>query len=115
MKTIRFEIRSIEEAFEDTIRTLESGLPAQSAVFTFTTPELLWQVMNAERWEILKHLCRTGPLKVKDLASLLGIDFNTVYNDVEALLVAGLVDRKEGGHISFPYKEIKVDFLFKAA
>jgi predicted transcriptional regulator len=115
MKTITFEVRSEKEAFQETFKTLESGLPAQSAMFTFTSPELLWQVLNGERWEILKRLGKAGPMPIRDLANSLERDVDAVHADIDAMLNAGIVDHKEAGRISFPYKEIKVDFLLKVA
>lgn len=114
MKTVTFEIRSADEDFEDTLKQLESGQSAQSAMYVFTTPELLWKTLNGERWRILKYLCGKKPVQISALAEHLDRDPSVVRDDVEAMLLAGVIDRKAGG-VSFPYEEIKVDFLFKAA
>jgi predicted transcriptional regulator len=113
VKTVTFEIRSANEDFEDTLKQLESGQPAESATYVFTNPELLWQTLNEERWRILKYLCGKKPMQIDALATHLERDLNAVRNDVEAMLNAGVIDREVDG-ICFPYKEIKVDFLFKA-
>jgi hypothetical protein len=38
-----------------------------------------------------------------------------VHGDVSALLKAGVFDRAEDGRIEFPYDEIHVDFVLRAA
>lgn len=114
MKTVTFEIRSIEEEIQDALKQLESAQPAQSATFVFTTPELLWNTLNGERWRILKYLCGKNPMQINALATHLQRAPHAVRDDVEAMLDAGVIDRRAGG-ISFPYKEIRLDFLLKAA
>lgn len=115
MKTITFDIRSAPESMQDTLDILRSKEPARTALFTFTTPELLWQVLNGERWQILKLLCEAGPLPLATLAQKLNRDTHAVRADIEGLLNAGIVNRKSTGDISFPYREIRLDFLFKAS
>lgn len=39
----------------------KTGKPERSARISFATPELLWQVLTAKRWELLKVLCGAGP------------------------------------------------------
>lgn len=106
MKTVIIEVRSADEAFEDMLRELESGLPAKAATLTFISQELLDEVITEDRWQILRQLCGQSPLPVKELAHRLGREFKAVHTDVEALIIAGVVDRKRGGGISFPYEEI---------
>jgi len=106
VKTVTIEVRTADEAFDDTLRQLESGLPAESAMFTFVSQELLDQVLTEDRWQILGQLCGERPLPIKELAIRLGRDVKAVHTDVAALVMAGVVDRKTGGGISFPYDEI---------
>ena len=32
----------------------------------FATPELLWRVLTAKRWELLKVLCGAGPVSIRE-------------------------------------------------
>jgi predicted transcriptional regulator len=76
---------------------------------------LLWAVLTAKRWEILKALCGAGPASIRETARRVGRDVKAVHGDVTALLHAGLLDRAEGGGVEFPYEAIKVEFMLQAA
>ena len=78
-------------------------------------PELLWQVLTAKRWELLKALCGAGPISIREAARRVERDVKAVHSDITALLNAGVVDRAEGGGIVFPFQAIKVEFLLQAA
>jgi predicted transcriptional regulator len=92
-----------------------AGKAERSARVSFATPELLWKVLSAKRWELLKALCGAGPLSIREAARRVGRDVKAVHGDVTALLSAGLLDRAEGGGIVFPYEAVKVEFLLQAA
>ena len=42
-------------------------------------------------------------------------DVKSVHGDVSALIKAGVIDRAEDGRIEFPYDEIHVDLVLRAA
>ena len=96
-------------------RAWKVGKPAKSARIGFATPELLWKVLTAKRWELLKMLCGAGPVSVREAARRVGRDVKAVHSDVTALLAAGVLDRTEGGGIVFPFEAVKVEFLLQAA
>ena len=77
--------------------------------------ELLWKVLTAKRWEILKALCGAGPVSIREAARRVGRDVKGVHGDVVALIEAGLINRTEAGAIEFPYEAVKVEFLLQAA
>jgi predicted transcriptional regulator len=106
MKTVKIEVRSAADAMEDVVNTIDTGIAMPFASLSFISQELLEQILTANRRDILHHLCGAAPLSVKELASLLGRDVQPVHADIKALLEAGVVDRKRGGAISFPYDEI---------
>jgi predicted transcriptional regulator len=108
MKTVTLEVRSPEEDMNEFAQTWRSGKAQRSARIGFATPELLWKVLSAKRWELLKALCGTGPVSIREAAC-------RVERDVEALLSAGLLNRTETGNIEFPYEAIKIEFLLHAA
>ena len=82
---------------------------------SFASPELLWKVLTAKRWELLKVLCSAGPISIRETARRVARDVKGVHGDVTALLEAGLLNRTETGAIEFPYEAIKVEFLLQAA
>jgi len=87
----------------------------RSARISFASPELLWKVLTAKRWEILKALCGAGPVSIREAARRVGRDVKGVHGDVVALIEAGLINRTEAGAIEFPYEAVKVEFLLQAA
>jgi predicted transcriptional regulator len=87
----------------------------QGAFITFPTIELLWKVITPKRWELLRAMAGAGPLAIREVARRVGRDVKPVHGDVSALITAGIIDRTEDGHIEFPYDEIRVDFVLRAA
>lgn len=92
-----------------------AGKAGRSARISFASPELLWKVLTAKRWELLKALCGAGPVSIRGAARRVDRDVKAVHRDVTALLSAGMLDRAEGGGIVFPYEAVKVEFLLQAA
>ena len=93
----------------------KSGKGQKVARISFASPELLWAVLTAKRWELLKALCGAGPVSIREVARRVGRDVKAVHGDVTALLNAGLLDRTESGAIEFAYDAVKVEFMLKAA
>ena len=96
-------------------RAWRAGRPGKSARIGFASPELLWKVLTAKRWELLKALCGAGPVSIREAARRVDRDVKAVHSDVTALLSAGVLDRADGGGIVFPYEAVKVEFLLQAA
>ena len=93
----------------------KTGKPEKSARISFATPELLWKVLTAKRWELLKVLCGAGPVSIREASRRVGRDVKSVHRDVTALLNAGVLNRNAGGQIVFPFEAVKVEFLLQAA
>ncbi len=115
MKTLLLDVRAPSDSMKDILRAVKSGRPETSARISFATPELLWQVLTAKRWELLKALCGAGPVSIREAARRVGRDVKAVHADVTALLKAGVLDRAKGGGVVFPYEAVKVEFMLKAA
>lgn len=115
MKTVTLDVRSPTSAMSDFAAAWRGGKRAHSARISFATPELLWQVLTAKRWELLRALCGAGPVSIREAARRVNRDVKAVHGDVTALLAAGVLDRAEDGSIVFPYEAIKVEFLLQAA
>jgi predicted transcriptional regulator len=92
-----------------------SGKQQKAARISFASPELLWKVLTAKRWELLKALCGAGPVSIREAARRVERDVKGVHGDVVALLDAGLITRTAEGTIEFPYEAVKVEFLLQAA
>ena len=81
----------------------ESRRADPEARISFATPELLWQVLTAKRWELLKAICGAGPMSIREAARRVGRDVKAVHGDVTALLNAGVLQRTGDDSIEFPF------------
>ncbi len=115
MKTVTLEVRDPKGAMAEFSKAWRTGKPERSARISFATPELLWKVLTAKRWELLKVLCGAGPIAIREAARRVDRDVKAVHGDVTALLNAGVLERTEAGEIVFPYDAVKVEFLLQAA
>ena len=114
MKTVVLDVRSLSDTLADVSRAMKTGRADREARISFATPELLWRVLTAKRWELLKILCGAGPVSIREAARRVGRDVKAVHGDVTALLKAGVLDRTAAG-IVFPYEAVKVEFMLEAA
>lgn len=114
MKTVVLEVRSFADSLASAAEAMRVGKVESEARISFATPELLWQVLTAKRWELIKALCGVGTVSIREAARRVGRDVKAVHGDVTALLNAGVLERTDGG-ISFPFDAVKVEFVLKAA
>ncbi len=115
MKTVTLEVIDSSDVMSDFVDAWKTGKTRKARRIGFSSPELLWRVLTAKRWELLKVLCGAGEISIREAARRLGRDVKAVHKDVTALLNAGVLDRAEGGGIVFPYDAVKVEFLLHAA
>jgi predicted transcriptional regulator len=97
------------------MKTLTLDVRSPAARISFASPEVLWKVLSARRWELIKALCGAGPVSIREAARRVGRDVKGVHGDVVALLQAGILNRTESGAIEFPYQAVKVEFRVEAA
>ena len=93
----------------------KSGKATRGDRISFASPELLWKVLTAKRWELLKAMCGAGPISIREAARRVERDVKAVHGDITALLNAGVLDRVEDGRVIFPFEAVKVEFLLHAA
>ena len=115
MKTVVLDVRSPNDAMADFVRVWKTGKGEKAARITFATPELLWKVLTAKRWQLLKAMCGTGPLSIREVARRVKRDVKAVHTDVTVLLNAGVLDRGKDGRVVFLFDSVKVEFLLHAA
>ncbi|OJX04955.1 MAG: DNA-binding protein [Burkholderiales bacterium 70-64] len=115
MRTVTLDVRDPNDSMADFVRSWKNGKADKSARISFASPELLWKVLTAKRWELLKALCGAGPISIREAARRVNRDVKAVHSDVTALLSVGVLDRAEGGGIVFPFEAVKVEFLLQAA
>jgi predicted transcriptional regulator len=113
MTTVTIGISSVE----DTKARMHGAFKAkkQGAFISFATPELLWKVITPKRWEVLRAMTGAGPVAIREVARRVDRDVKSVHGDIQTLLKAGVLDRADDGRIVFPYDEVHVDFVLRAA
>lgn len=115
MNTVILEVRSLSETLADAARAMRTGKGDAEARIGFASPELLWQVLSAKRWELLKAMCGAGPISIREASRRVSRDVKAVHSDVTALLEAGILSRSTSGQVEFPFGSVKVEFMLKAA
>ena len=113
MKMVTLDLASRQEVKDRALEAFKGK--KQRARISFASPELLWRVLTAKRWEILKAMTGQGPLTVRETARRVGRDVKAVHGDMTALLNAGLLDRTDKGRVEFPFEAVRVEFTLRAA
>jgi predicted transcriptional regulator len=114
MTSVTIGVTTPEALSERFVRAWETGQP-QEAHIGFLTLEDLWKTLTLKRWEILRAMTGAGPLATREVARRVGRDVKAVHGDVRLLVNAGLLEKTPEGKVQFPYDEVRVDFLLKAA
>ena len=118
MKTVILEVSPPNESMASFAPSWKSGNTSnveRNTRIALATPERLWQVLTAKRWELLKALCGAGPMSIREAARRVERDVKAVPADITALLNAGVINRDQSGGIVFPFEAVKVEFLLEAA
>lgn len=113
MKTVVLDVQPLKASLREFAQVWKSGKKESAARISFESAELLWEVLTAKRWEILKAMAGQGPLSIREIARRVERDVKAVHADVHALLDAGVLERSEEG-VLFPYDTIHVDFTLHA-
>jgi predicted transcriptional regulator len=113
MTTVTIGISSAEDTKTRMLNAFRGE--EQGALISFASAELLWKVITPKRWEVLKAMTGAGPMAIREVARRVDRDVKSVHGDIQALLKAGVLDRAADGRIVFPYDEVHVDFVLRAA
>lgn len=113
MKTVTLQLASLDdvkrrarEAFKGT---------KQGARISFASPEILFRLITAKRWELIRSMAGAGPMTIRAAARKVDRDVKAVHGDVHALLDAGILQKTDKGRIVFPFDAIHVDLMLHAA
>jgi len=98
--------RRVQHAFKDR---------KQGARISFASPELLFRLLTAKRWELIRTMTGAGPLSIREAARRVERDVKGVHGDVHALIKAGVLQKTEAGLIVFPFDAVHVDIMLRAA
>ncbi len=113
MKTVTLQIASLDEVKERARNAFKGK--KQGAHISFATPEILFRLMSAKRWQLIRAMTGAGPITIREVARRAGRDVKAVHGDVHALLKAGILRKTERGLIVFPFDAIRVDVMLRAA
>jgi len=84
-------------------------------VLSFPSEELLFTVLTARRWPLLRALTGAGPMGVRALARQLGRDVKGTHTDAQALVKAGVIEKTPDGKLHFPYDAVRIELGWRAA
>jgi predicted transcriptional regulator len=113
MKTVTLQLGSLDDVKR---RAREAFRGAkQGARISFASPELLFRLITAKRWELIRSMAGAGPMTIRAAARRVGRDVKAVHGDVHALLDAGILQKTDQGRIVFPFEAIHVDLMLRAA
>lgn len=113
MKTVTLQVATrddVKQRLRDAFRGKKQG-----SRISFASPELLFRLLTAKRWELIRALTGAGPVAIREAARRVNRDVKAVHGDVHALLKAGVLQKTEDGLIVFPYDAIHVDVMLRAA
>jgi len=114
MGSVTIGVTTPDEASERFMRAWETGEP-QGAHIGFLTGDDVWKTLTLKRWEVLRVMTGAGPLTIREGARRVGRDLKVVHGDVHLLINAGLLEKTADGQVLFPFDEVHVDFVLKAA
>lgn len=63
----------------DFAQAWKTGQGQKSDRISFASPEFLWKVLTAKRWELLKAMCGAGPFTVREVARRIEIEVKAVH------------------------------------
>ena len=113
MRTLTLALASRDEINRRFLHACEGE--AQGSLLTFASPALLFSLLTASRWDMLKVLTGAGAIAIRTVAERLQRDMKTVQEDADALACVGILQRTADGKIEFPFDAVHVDFMLKAA
>jgi predicted transcriptional regulator len=113
MRTVTLGVSSIEETQRQAAAAFRGEKVGE--FISFATVELLWKVLTAKRWDILQAMTGQGEMTIREIARRVDRDVKAVHGDVQALVVAGVLDRADSGRVIFPYDAVHVDFTLRKA
>src|SRR5437870_169063 len=100
MKTVTLSVAN-RQAVKQRALDAFSG-KRRGARISFASADLLWRVLTAKRWDLLKAMAGGGAMTLREAARRAGRDVKAVHGDVHALLATGVLRKDADGKIEFP-------------
>ncbi|MEI9965245.1 MAG: hypothetical protein WDM92_11625 [Caulobacteraceae bacterium] len=93
--------------FVEAWRAAERGERRRERHLSFDRFETLARTLTPRRLELLRHVHAHPPVSIAGLARELGRDYRRVHEDVQALILAGLIEKSDSEGLSAPYDHIE--------
>jgi predicted transcriptional regulator len=113
MKTFTLDVSDREQVTRRALAAFAGR--RQGARISFASPELLFRLLTAKRWQLIRAMSGVGPLSIREVARRVRRDVKAVHGDVHALLNAGVLRRTAEGLVEFPFDAVRVDVMLHAA
>jgi predicted transcriptional regulator len=113
MRTVILNVGTLKDSLSAFRNAFSTGEAEGDARISFASPELLWKVLTAKRWEILQMLASKEPMSIRAAARAVDRDVKGVHSDLVPLIEAGIVRKTDDGLISFPFDAVHVDFMLE--
>jgi predicted transcriptional regulator len=113
MKTVTLQLASLDDVKRRAREAFKGA--KQGARISFASPELLFRLITAKRWELIRSMAGAGPMTIRAAARRVGRDVKAVHGDVHALLDAGILQKTDKGRIVFSFEAIHIDLMLRAA
>src|ERR1017187_8599590 len=105
MKTVTLQVATRQDVNRRALEAFRGK--KQGSRISFATPEILFRLMTAKRWALIRTITGAGPLTIREIA-------RRVHGDVHALLNCGVL-RRNNSLVVFLYDAIHVDVVLRAA
>ena len=113
MRTLTLAISSREETNRRFLQAFDGK--SQGSLITFESPSLLFTLLTADRWDLLRMMTGAGPITVRDATQRLEKGFKEVDADMQALFNVGILQKDDSGAFVFPFEAVHVDFMLQVA
>lgn len=102
--------RDINREFVEAWKQAERGALKEPEVrLYFLDVATLQRVLSERRVALLKVLRRIGPSSIRSLAAATERDYRNVYDDIQLLLKAGLVEKDARNRVTVPWDKIQTE------
>jgi len=109
MKTVTLQVAKLDDVRRRARNAFKGN--KQGSRISFETPELLFRLLTAKRWQLIRALAGAGPVTIREAARRV----KAVHGDVHTLLNAGILQKTTDGLVIFPFDAIRVDLMLRAA
>ena len=113
MKIVTLQVAKLEEVKQRAQAAFKGK--KQGSRISFATPEVLFRLLTAKRWQLIRALVGAGPVTIREAARRVNRDVKAVHGDVHALLNAGVLQKNAANQVVFPFDAIRVDVMLRAA